>query len=245
MRNNNLLMLVIGLLLCGCLAAAAAQNPPPEANAPQPNQEPVRADQGAGSQTEGQRGGASAQPRAQANERAFGTITSVGVDRFEIRKMDGTAQTVIVDDQTRYAEGHRDAQKDLRLEDLKPGDHVFVQGRTNDNKKFVALVVRRVTNEEIQRFKGEQAFGEIISIEGNQIKVRNPRQGEKTVVVNEQTVFMKDGQPITLKDLKVGDRVFALGKETDGQFIAARILAGQFREGGQRWRDRRTRSENQ
>lgn len=37
--------------------------------------------------------------------RAFGTIGPVGVDRLELKKMDGTAQTVMVDDQTRYVEG--------------------------------------------------------------------------------------------------------------------------------------------
>ena len=68
-------------------------------------------------------------------------------------------------------------------------------------------MVHRVTDQEMQRFGGNRAFGEITSIDGNQIKVRNPRQGDKTIVVNDQTVFMKDGQPITLKDLKAGDRV--------------------------------------
>ena len=245
MRNNIILFtLIVGLPLSGCLTALAGQNPQPEASARQAKQEPAKTDQAAGGQTEGQSAGPGAQARAHANDRALGTITSVGVDRLEIKKMDGTAQTVMVDDQTRYRGGRRDAQKDLHLEDLKPGDHVFVQGRASDNKEFTALMVRRVTDEEIQAFSGERAFGEIISIDGNQIKVRNPRQGEKTVVVNDQTVFMKEGQPITLKDLKVGDRIFAQGKETNGQFIAARIFTGQFRQQGQQWREHRTRPEN-
>ena len=246
MRNNIVLLtLIVGLLLSGCLTALAGQNPQLEASARQAKQEPAKTDQAPGSQTEGQSAGAGAQARAHANDRALGTITSVGVDRLEIKKMDGTAQTVMVDDQTRYREGRRDAQKDLQLEDLKPGDHVFVQARASDNKEFTALMVRRVTDEEIQAFSGERAFGEITSIDGNQIKVRNPRQGEKTVVVNDQTVFMKEGQPITFKDLKVGDRIFAQGKETNGQFIAARIFTGQFRQQGQQWREHRTRPENQ
>src|SRR5207249_4750934 len=156
------------------------------------------------------------------------------VDRLEIKKMDGTAQTVMVNDQTQYQEGRRDAQKNLQLEDLKPGDRVFVRGRASDNKELVALVVHRVTDQEMQRFGGNRTFGEITSIDGNQIKVRNPRQGDKTIVVNDQTVFIKDGQPITLKDLKAGDRVFAVGKETDGQFVADRVMTGQLRRGAAR-----------
>jgi hypothetical protein len=173
-------------------------------------------------------------PRAPAEAgevRAFGTISSVGVDRFEIKKMDGSSQTILVDEQTKYQQG----QQEIQLEDLKAGDRVAVRGRTNANQEFVALMVRRFTEEESQRFQNpsERAFGEIVSIGNGQIKVQNPRQGERIIVVNEQTEFIKDGQPITLKDLKVGDRIFALGKETQGHFVATRVTTGQFRRQGQ------------
>src|SRR5881296_3591589 len=134
MRKNILSTLVTGLLLCGCLVAAAVQNQPADRKA----------------EGQGHPSDPGSQGPAQGRDGAFGTITSVGVDRLEIKKMDGTAQSVMVDDQTRYREGRRDAQKDLQLEDLKPGDHVFVQGRATDNKEFTALMVRRVTDEEIQ-----------------------------------------------------------------------------------------------
>jgi len=162
--------------------------------------------------------------------RLFGTITSVGVDRFEVKREDGTTQTVTVSDQTRY----REDQKDIHLEDLKPGDRVMVTGQSADNKQITAGTVRRVTEEDMQRFQQMQAhraFGQITSIEGNQLKIQNPRQGERTIVVNDQTTFTKDGQSITLKDLKVGDRIFASGDETNGQFVATRVASGRFRRG--------------
>src|SRR3989442_2865963 len=193
MRNNIVwLTLIVGLLLSGCLTALAGQNPQPEASARQAKQEPAKTDQAAGGQTEGQSAGPDAQARAHANHRALGTITSVGVDRLEIKKMDGTAQTVMVDDQTRYREGRRDAQKDLQLEDLKPGDHVFVQGRASDNKEFTALMVRRVTDEEIQAFSGGRALGGIISIDRHHIKMRHPRPGEKIAVVTHPIVLFEE-----------------------------------------------------
>ena len=170
--------------------------------------------------------------RESAGPPVFGTIASVGVDRFEIKKMDGSTQTVMVDEHTRYRQG----QQDIQLEDLKPGDQVSVRGQANSNKEFVAEAVRRATADEMQRFQnaGERVFGAIESIDKNQLKVSNPRQGERIVLVNGQTQFMKDGQPIALKDLKVGDRIFALGKETQGQFLATRVVTGQFRGPGQR-----------
>jgi len=171
-------------------------------------------------------------PRQSAGPPLGGTITSVGVDRFEIKKMDGSTQTVMVDEHTRYRQG----QQDIQLEDLKPGDRVFIRGQANSNKEFVAENVRRITAEEVQRYQnaGERVFGAIVSIDKNQFKVSNPRQGERIVVVNDQTQFMKDGQPIALKDLKVGDRIFAVGNETQGQFLATRVMTGQFRGPGQR-----------
>ena len=171
-------------------------------------------------------------PRQFGGPMVAGTITSVGVDRFEIKKMDGSTQTVMVDEHTHYRQG----QQDIQLEDLKPGDRVSVRGQTNANKELVAETVRRFTGEEMQGFQnaGERVFGAIVSIDKNQIKVSNPRQGERIVLVNEQTQFIKDGQPIALKDLKIGDRILALGKETQGQFLATRVTTGQFRGPGQR-----------
>ena len=45
---------------------------------------------------------AGSRERGPQGPRAFGTITSVGVDRFAIKKLDGSTQTILVNDQTRY-----------------------------------------------------------------------------------------------------------------------------------------------
>jgi Domain of unknown function (DUF5666) len=166
-------------------------------------------------------------------DRAGGTVVSVGVDRFEVKKMNGETQTVMVNDQTQIREGQRDNQKTLGLEDLKPGDHVMVMGQSNDNKEFVASVVRRLTPEEVARFQnaGDRAFGQIVSIQGNEVKIHNEYRGDQVVVISDQTSIMKEGQAITLKDLKVGDRVMATGKETDGKLAAERVMTGRFQRG--------------
>ena len=170
-------------------------------------------------------------------DRTFGTIISVGVDRLQIKKADGTEQTVFVNDQTHFRAGR---QQELQLEDLKPGDRIMAGGDVDQNKKFVARMVRRVTDEEMANMPkpGEAVFGELLSIDKGQLKVRNRMEGERGVLINDQTTFLKDGQPITLKDLKVGDRIFARGKETNGQFIATRVATGQFQRGGGQFRPR-------
>jgi len=199
----------------------------------------------------------------------LGTITSVGVDRFEIKTPDGATQTVMINDQTHYrqrVEGQQQPQE-LALEDLKVGDHVMVRGAPNADKQLLAVGVNRLTAEQFQRIQsfggpggpgggpggpggggnwgpggggpgggggmeGTRAGGEITSIKGNQITVQSRRAGERIIVVNDQTTFNKEGQTVTLKDLKVGDRIFAMGKEVDGKFVATEVHSG--RPGGGR-----------
>jgi hypothetical protein len=180
----------------------------------------------------------------------MGTITSVGVDRFEIKKPDGTTQVVMVNDQTQFRQRQQGQQEpqQLALEDLKVGDHVMVRGTPNGDKPLVAEGVNRVSAEMYERFQsgggpgggggmgpgggGPRVGGEITSIKGNQIKVESRRNGERVIVVNDQTTFEKDGKTITLKDLKVGDRIFASGKEADGQFLATEVHFGRPGGGG-------------
>ena len=85
----------------------------------------------------------------------LGTITSVGVDRFEIKKPDGSTQTVMVNDQTHYRQRVQGQQQpqELALEDLKVGDHVFVRGTPNGDKQVVAMGVNRVSAEMFERFQ--------------------------------------------------------------------------------------------
>ena len=184
----------------------------------------------------------------------MGTITSVGVDRFEVKKPDGTMQTVMVNDQTHFRQRQEGQQQpqELQLEDLKVGDHVLVRGTPNGDKQVAAMGVFRVTEEQFQRFQngggpgggmgpggggpmaGNFAGGEILSIDGNQIKVRG-RQGERIIVVNDQTAYAKEGQTISLKDLKVGDRIFARGKEDNGKFAATEVRSGRPGQGRGGW----------
>jgi hypothetical protein len=239
MSRKVMFSTLITLLALGLASSLAAQQ-----NSPPPGQE------------QGGRGMGGPPPM-------LGTITSVGVDRLEIKKPDGTLQTILVNDQTRFRE--RPTQQDqsaksLELEDLKVGDHIFVRGTPNADKQVVAVGVNRVTAEQFERFQsgggpggggpggpgggrgpggggwgggqGTRACGEILSIYGNQIKVRG-RQGERVIVVNDKTTFLKQDQTIALKDLKVGDRIFATGSEVDGKFVASQVRTG-FPGGGGR-----------
>jgi len=186
-------------------------------------------------------GGQGPMGREMGGPPVLGAITSVGVDRFELKRADGTTQTIMVSAQThiRPRGGPMEQSQELKLEDLKVGDHVAVRGTLNADKQVVAMSVSRLTDEQYQRFSsggfpggpmggpmaGTRAFGEIVSIDQNQIKVRNWR-GETTIAVSDKTTFTKEGQSIKLSDLKVGDRVMAAGKTANDQFLADEIRVG-------------------
>ncbi len=258
------LLVVLGL--AGSLAAQQDSPPPGQAPGGQAAGGQGPGGQGPGGQGPGGQGPGGQGPggrRMGGPPPVLGTITSVGVDRFEIKTPDGTTQTVMVSDQTRIGQRQEGQQpQQLALEDLKVGDHVMVRGTPNADKQVAAMAVNRVTAEEFQRFQsgggpgggqggpgggrggfgggmgpgggGPRMGGEIVSISGNQIKVQGRQGGERIIVVNDQTTFMKQGQAIALKDLKVGDRIFATGKEANGQFTATEVRTGMGRPGGGR-----------
>lgn len=237
------LLLVLSLVTVAGIVSAQQDGPPP------------------GGQQHGQGRGMNGPPPV------MGTITSVGVDRFEIKKSDGTSQVVMVSDQTHFRQ--RSAQqgqqgqppRELALEDLKVGDHVFVRGTPNTDKQLTAESVNRISDEMFQRIQsgggpggqggpgggggwgrggggtgpgggGPRMGGEITAINGNQIKVQSRRNGEHVIVVNDQTTFDKEGKAITLKDLKVGDHIFAAGADSNGQFLATAVHSGRPGGGG-------------
>jgi Domain of unknown function (DUF5666) len=172
---------------------------------------------------------------------AGGTVTSVGVDQFAVRRPNGTSLTVLVDDQTRY----EDQGKAIQLEDLKVGDYVMIRPPSAEGgeakqtqadgtaaapspSSITAAVVRVVPPSAMTAFNGDRAFGTITAISGNQITLENPQGGTTTVVVRSDAVMRRDRKSATLQDFKVGDRVFVMGKESNGQFAASRLMGGQF-----------------
>jgi hypothetical protein len=188
-------------------------------------------------------------PREGRRGMAFGTVQSVGVNQFVVQRPDGSTVTVNVDSQTQLM----DQNKPIQLEDLKPGDHVIVRPRRPEAagegpnsgsggapgagsseaapKTIMAGMVHRVPPDVAAMFQGDRAFGRITAINGNQITIQN-RQGEKTIVVSNDTQYLKDGQSSSLHDFKVGDPVMVAGKEANGQFVATRVMTRSF--GGRR-----------
>lgn len=159
-----------------------------------------------------------------------GTVTTVGVDQLQIKTRDGKTVTVKVRDTTRF----RDGQREIQLEDVKPGDHAVVMGQASGPEEMIGFMVRNGAAGQMAAFqKGDRTLGRIVSINGNEVSIENPFQGQQVVEVTNQTEFSRDGQTITLKDLKIGDGMMAIGERKNGKFVAQRVFTGNMRRGGQ------------
>lgn len=161
-----------------------------------------------------------------------GTITAISGDSFTLKTMEGSSATVKLTATTRF----RKDQQDAKISDFKVGDMVMVRGeKTGDNTFTAAAVISRsgmgmmggMTPEQVREKMGKEIIaGEIKSIEGLNLAIARPDGQTQTITVDENTSFRKQGESVTLADLKPGDRVFGRGALKDGVFVPSQLNVG-------------------
>ena len=213
-RNHNA---TLALALIACLAAslprARAQDAPPA-----PGQSGPGARRGPGG------------PQGQRFQGTGGTITSLDKDTMVLRGLEGKTITVRLTEATRY----RRDQKDAKLADFKVGEAVVVRGTPAGENTWTAEVVAARPAMEARFREGlgkEFIVGEIKSIEGLKLTILRVDGQTQTIAVDENTSFQKQGESITLADIKPGDRVFGRGALKDGTFVPAVLTVGDPRQG--------------
>ncbi len=163
-----------------------------------------------------------------------GTITAIDASTITVKTRDGQTAQVTVNDKTEYRKDRAAATRG----DFKVGDMVFVRGeKTGDNAWLAAVVAPRGggTPDNFREGMGKLFIaGEVKSIDGTQLTIQRPDGVTQTIAVDENTSFRKDGESITLADLKPGDHVFGRGEVKNGVFVPATLNLGQPRFGMQR-----------
>ncbi len=168
-----------------------------------------------------------------------GTITAISGDSLTLKTMDGRIVTVKLNDKTRFRKDRQDA----KLSDFKVGDTVMVRGeQASDGTILAAGVMARSgagaftgTPQQFREGLGKQFIaGEIKSIDGLKLTIARVDGETQTIAVDENTSFRKQGESVTLADLKPGDHVFGRGEVKDGVFVPAVLNVGQ--PGGMRGR---------
>lgn len=66
--------------------------------------------------------------------------------------------------------------------------------------------------------------GEILSIAGDTLVIKNPENQESTLRVNDKTIINRGKKTLALSDLSVGERIIVVGKPGDDGMIFARLI---------------------
>ncbi|HUK88477.1 MAG TPA: DUF5666 domain-containing protein [Terriglobales bacterium] len=178
--------------------------------------------------SQGQRGPRG--PQGQRFQGTGGTITSIDKDTLVLRTIDGKTVTVKLTDATRY----RRDQKDAKLADFKVGEAVVVRGAPAGENTWTAEVVAARPAMEARFREGlgkEFIVGEVKSIDGLKLTILRVDGQTQAIEVDENTSFQKQGESITLADIKPGDRVYGRGALKNGTFVPAVLNVGDVREG--------------
>jgi len=163
-----------------------------------------------------------------------GTITAIDANALTIKTQDGQSAQVTLSGKTQYRKNREAAT----LGDFKVGDMVFVRGeKTGDNLWQAEMVGTRTRGESPDNFReglGKRFIaGEVKSIQGTQLTIQLPDGVTQTISVDENTSFRKEGESITLGDLKAGDHVFGRGELKNGVFVPAVLNLGEPKFGMQ------------
>ncbi|MCM2314421.1 MAG: DUF5666 domain-containing protein [Thermoanaerobaculia bacterium] len=154
-----------------------------------------------------------------------GLITAISSSSITVmdasRKVDVTAAIV---ETTRIRKGHRT----LTTDDLAIDDRVHVTATPQADGTYEAVEIKLQEGEEPgdddQPTKRELE-GPVISIDAASITVLDASTGEQTAAITAETVIRKGGTPLTVNDIKPGDRVHVKANiEEDESLTAFEIM---------------------
>lgn len=120
----------------------------------------------------------------------------------------------------------------IKAADVKVGDAIMAGGEVDrDAKSMGAVGIMVLDPETARRMEQMQAsygktwlVGRITAINDTTITVDGgPDQKSHSFTVDENTAFRRRREPITLADLKPGDRLRVEGAMKDGQFVATSV----------------------
>ena len=178
-----------------------------------------------------------------------GTVTAVAADHYTIKTETGDTYTVFYGVNTRILKQapfeHRDQPhsndddtvprtppEPIKATDIKVGDVIAAGGDLDVSAKTVgAVAVLLVDPERAKQMRAMQAdygktwlMGRVTAINEVRISIQGgPDNASHDFVADENTLFRKRRDPITLADIQVGDMVRVEGGARNGSFVATTV----------------------
>lgn len=164
-----------------------------------------------------------------------GTITAMEGQTITLKTMNGGPATVKITDQTRFSK----ARQEAKLADFKVGDTILVRGEETGANTYTAQRVIAAPAgggnmmQMMAEGMGKQFIaGKVEKIEELKLTIARIDGQTQVIEVDENTSFKKQGESITLADIKVGDTVMGRGALKNGVFVPATLgvgMPGQMR----------------
>ncbi len=157
-----------------------------------------------------------------------GTITAIDATTITLKTFNGGTATVKLNDQTRFSKDRQAA----KLADFKVGDSIVVRGEEAGENTYTAQMVAAAGGGMMQMMSegmGKQFIaGKVEKIDELKLTIARIDGQTQVIEVDENTSFRKQGESITLADIKVGDQVMGRGALKAGVFVPAMLNVGQF-----------------
>ena len=151
-----------------------------------------------------------------------GTVSSVQGSDIAIKTEEGVAYTVHCSDNTRIYKN----RQSMKVADIRAGDMLIAAGDLDEKAHMLrAIFVGDVDAATVRKMRADLGktwiAGKVTAIDMDSLKLTVQRVDQKTqvILVDDTTSFKKDGQSVTLQDLKVGDTVRGQGGMKDGIFV--------------------------
>jgi hypothetical protein len=155
-----------------------------------------------------------------------GTITAIEGQTLKLKTYNGGAATVKLTDQTRFSKDRQAA----KLADFKVGDSIVVRGEEAGENTYTASMVMAAGGGMMQMMAegmGKQFIaGTVEKIDELKLTIARVDGQTQVIEVDENTSFRKQGESITLADIKVGDQVMGRGALKNGTFVPATLNVG-------------------
>lgn len=172
-------------------------------------------------------------PRRMEMRGTAGTITAMEGATLTIKTVQGGTATIKTTDATRFNKDRQPA----KLADFKVGDTIVVRAdEPAENNTYTALAVfggqpgqggGGGMMQMMAEGMGKQFIaGKVEKIDELKLTIARVDGQTQVIEVDENTSFKKQGESITLADIKVGDQVIGRGALKNGVFVPATLNVG-------------------
>jgi len=170
-----------------------------------------------------------------------GTVSEVTADHYTVKTVEGDTYTVHYSANTRVVKqpaqrttpgAMRVPPQQIKPEDIRVGDAIMAMGEIDPTAKSVgAMTVVKIDPERAREMREMQAnfgktwlMGRVTAVNETKVTLQSPvDNAEHAFVADENTIFRRRREPVTLADIQPGTNLRVEGAIKEGVFVATAV----------------------